>query len=454
MRANDGIGHAGGAGWRWAPLALAAMFAAAVLPVALLGADATSEAWDESTSHLPVIRQFAAEWPRPDLVGYPSATAPGYHLLMAMPARVGLGVQGLRVLSGLFGLALVLVVWRGAARWTGPWLGAALALPIALGTYVVSGSAWLTTDVLSVLLGTALVAVMAWQPPGGRAFLSAGTLFAAAVAVRQTNVFLAAPVLAAGLLGSPAGRAASPAEQWAGDEPRGWSRAWGAALALVPGVLILAALVQAWGGLTPPAYRAMHDAGLSPVAPVYGLALVGCWGTVLMAAMPMEAMRAFRRHAWAVLALVALAAFASALPESAWSKDAGRWGGPLWTAVRARPSWESRSPFVIACAMAGTMVLSVLWIRAAEVGRGRMATVTVVALLALFVVQAGNSQVWERYFDPAVLVALAWLAAMGIDRTRPHSAGRLALGALVRAAVQAAISAVTVWLPAFRGNAP
>jgi hypothetical protein len=454
MRANDGIGHAGGAGWRWAPLALAAMFAAAVLPVALLGADATSEAWDESTSHLPVIRQFAAEWPRPDLVGYPSATAPGYHLLMAMPARVGLGVQGLRVLSGLFGLALVLVAWRGAARWTGPWLGAALALPIALGTYVVSGSAWLTTDVLSVLLGTALVAVMAWQPPGGRAFLSAGTLFAAAVAVRQTNVFLAAPVLAAGLLGSPAGRAASPAEQWAGDEPRGWSRAWGAALALVPGVLILAALVQAWGGLTPPAYRAMHDAGLSPVAPVYGLALVGCWGTVLMAAMPMEAMRAFRRHAWAVLALVALAAFASALPESAWSKDAGRWGGPLWTAVRALPSWESRSPFVIACAMAGTMVLSVLWIRAAEVGRGRMATVTVVALLALFVVQAGNSQVWERYFDPAVLVALAWLAAMGIDRTRPHSAGRLALGALVLAAVQAAISAVTVWLPAFRGNAP
>jgi hypothetical protein len=40
---------------------------------------------------------------------------------------------------------------------------------------------------------------------------------------------------------------------------------------------------------------------------------------------------------------------------------------------------------------------------------------------------------------------------MGIDRTRPHSAGRIALGALALAAVQAAISAVTVWLPAFRG---
>ena len=451
MRANEGLGHAGGAGWRWAPIVLGAVFALAVLPVALLGADATSEGWDESNSHLPVIRQFAAEWPRPDLVDYPSATAPGYHLLMAIPARMGLSLSALRVLSGLFGLALVLVAWRGAARWAGPWLGAALVLPVALGTYVVSGSAWLTTDVLSVLLGSALVAVMAWHPPGGRAFVAAGALFAAAVAVRQTNVFLAAPVLAAGLLGSPVGRAASPAEQWAGDEPRGWSRAWGAALALVPGALILAALVQAWGGLTPPAYRTMHDAGLSPVAPVYGLALAGCWGVVLMAAMPMEALRAFRNHAWAVLALVALTAFASALPESSWSKDAGRWGGPLWTAVRALPSWESRAPFLIACAMAGTMVLSVLWIRAAEVGRGRMATVAIVALLAMFVVQAGNSQVWERYFDPAIMVTLAWLGAMGIDRTRPHSAGRIALGALALAAVQAAISEVTVWLPAFRG---
>jgi hypothetical protein len=80
-----------------------------------------------------------------------------------------------------------------------------------------------------------------------------------------------------------------------------------------------------------------------------------------------------------------------------------------------------------------------------------MATVAIVALLAMFVVQAGNSQVWERYFDPAILVTLAWLGAMGIDRTRPHSAGRIALGALALAAVQAAISAVTVWLPAFRG---
>jgi hypothetical protein len=450
MQANGVPGHGLVAGWMRAPAVLALAFAAAVLPAALLGSDATSEAWDESACHLPVILRFAGELPRPDVADYPSATGPGYHLLMSVPARAGLGTHALRAVSGLFGLALVLVAWRGAARWTGPWLGALLAAPVALGTYVVSGSAWLTTDVLSVLLGTALVAVVAWHPPGARTFAAAAALFAAAVAVRQTNVFLAAPVLAAGVLGSPVGRAASPAEQWAGDEPRAWSRAWAAALALAPGALLLAGLVSLWGGLTPPAFRAMHDAGLSPVAPVYGLALVGCWGGVMLAAMPAEAMLAFRRHARAVLAIVALTAFAAAIPDSAWSRDEGRWGGPLWTAVRALPAWEGRSPAVIGLAMAGAFVLCVLWIRAAEVGRGRMATVTTVALLALFVVQAGNSQVWERYFDPAILVAIAWLVAMGIDRTRPHSAGRAAAGALALAAVQAAIPAVTVWVPAFR----
>ena len=53
------------------------------------------------------------------------------------------------------------------------------------------------------------------------------------------------------------------------------------------------------------------------------------------------------------------------------------------------------------------------------------------ALLALFAVQSANSEVWERYFDPTVLLALCWLTALGIDRTRPHSAGRAALGALL-----------------------
>ena len=435
--------------WRWAPAVLAFLCAVSVLPVIFLGRDATSEAFDQQIAHLPAVEQFAAQLPAPDLSNYPSATGPGYHLLLAVPARLGLGVQWLRVISSLAGVGLVLLAWRGGARAAGPGIAFALALPLAFSTYVLSGSAWLTTDVLSVLVGSAVVLIAAWSVPDRRAFLSLAVLLAAALAIRQTNVFLAVPILAAGILGSPLGRSASDAEQWHGDEPRRWSRLAWACLALLPGVLLLLALVRAWGGLVPPTFRDLHDRGLNPIAPAYGMALVGVWGGIALLPMGAEVLRAARTHRLTVALLVLFAVVAAAIPESNWSRDEGRWGGALWQAVKSFPVIDGRSTLLVAAAGLGALLLSALWIRAAEVRRGRQATIVIMTLLALFVVQAGNSQVWERYFDPAILVTLAWLTALGIDRTRPHSAGRAVLGAGLLALAQLGISALNYWAPAF-----
>ncbi|MFM8785871.1 MAG: glycosyltransferase family 39 protein [Phycisphaerales bacterium] len=112
----------------------------------------------------------------------------------------------------------MLVVWRVAARTAGPWPAVALVAPLAASTYVLSGSAWLTTDMASMALGTAAIAIAACWRPEPRTFLALGALFAAALLVRQTNVYLAVPVVAAGILGSPLGRSVSNAEQWHGEE--------------------------------------------------------------------------------------------------------------------------------------------------------------------------------------------------------------------------------------------
>lgn len=432
-----------------APGVLALLFALAVLPVILFGSDSTSEASDEATAHLPTVMQFAAQLPTPDLHDYPSATGPGYHLLMAIPARLGVGVHGLRIIGSLAGLALVLLVWRMAARAAGPVVGLALALPLLCSTYILSGSAWLTTDVLSVLIGSAMVAVSAWWMPTTRTFLTLAVLFVAALAVRQTNVFLAAPVLAAGILGSPLGRSASDAEQWSGDEPRSWSRLAAACFALVPGALLLLALMKLWGGLMPATFRSMHDNGLSPVAPAYGMALMGTWASIALLPLMPEVVQTVRRH-WLGLGVIALLGFvAAAVAESTWSVEQGRWGGAYWMIVKAFPSIGGRSIVIVSAAAVGAVLAAVLWIRAAEIRRGRQATIVLVALLALMVVQVGNSQVWQRYFDPAVLVSLAWLVSLGIDRTRPHSAGRAVLGALLLAGAQATISTLDYLLPVF-----
>ena len=436
--------------WRSAPCVLAVLFACAVLPVIMFGSDATSEASDEAAAHLPTVRQFAAQLPTPDLHDYPSATGPGYHLLMAVPARLGFGVHGLRIIGSLAGLALVLLVWRTAARAAGPAVALALTLPLLVSTYVLSGSAWLTTDVLSVLIGTTMVAIAAWWMPTTRTFLTLAVLFVAALSVRQTNVFLAAPILAAGILGSPLGRSASDAEQWSGDEPRSWSRLAAAFLALVPAALLLLALVNLWGGLMPATFRSLHDKGLSLVAPAYGLALLGTWAAIAMLPMAPEVLHTVRRHALPVTLVASLAVLGAVVADSTWSVEQGRWGGAYWMIVKAFPAIGGRSIVIVAAAVVGAVLATVLWIRAAEIRRGRQATIVLVSLLALMAVQAGNSQVWQRYFDPAILVALAWLIALGINRTRPHSAGRAVLGALLLAGVQATISTLDYWIPVFR----
>ena len=436
--------------WKGAPCVLAILFALAVLPVIFFGNNSTSEASDEAVSHLPTVMQFAAQLPTPDLRDYPSATGPGYHLLMAVPARLGLGVQGLRVLGSIAGLALILLVWRIAARAAGPGVGLALALPLLCSTYVLSGSAWLTTDVLSVLIGSTMVAVSAWWIPNIRTFLTLSVLFVAALSVRQTNIFLAAPVLAAGILASPLGRSASDAEQWSGDEPRSWSRLAAACCALVPGTLMLLALMNMWGGLLPPAFRSLHDKGFSPVAPAYGLALMGTWASIALLPLLPEVVQTIRRHALVMVVMALLGCLAAVVADSTWSVEEGRWGGAFWMIVRAFPSIGDRSIVIVAAAVVGSVLSAVLWIRAAEIRRGRQATIVLVALLALMAVQAGNSQVWQRYFDPAVLVSLAWLISLGIDRTRPHSAGRAVLGALLLASAQATLSLLDYGIPVFR----
>jgi hypothetical protein len=437
--------------WTLAPTLLAAAFAVAVVPVAVFGLPATSEAADEAAAHLPTVLQFARELPAPDLRDYPSATGPGYHLVLAVASRVGAGTTALRLMSAAAGLALVLLAWRGAARWAGPGAAFALALPVLLSSYVLSGSAWLTTDVASVLLGSTVVATCAWTPPAARMFLVGAVLFAAAMAVRQTNMFLALPLLAAGAFGSPLGRSASPGEQWHGDEPRTWGRLGMALLAVVPGAVVLAALAVGWGGLTPPHFRHLHDRGISPVALPYGLALVGAWGTFLLLPLLSECIDAVRRRPAAVLAPALVAAALASVPDSSWSRDEGRWGGPLWTLVERSPVIAGRSPLIVLGAAGGAAALAALWVRAAQVGRGRHASVVISALLGLFAVQCGNSQVWERYFDPAILVSLAWLVAMGLGPRRPHSTSRAVVGAALLAAAQGTVSVANYLLPAFRG---
>ena len=91
--------------------------------------DVNSAAADQNHHHLPVIRQFATQLPWPDIRDYESATAPLWHIVLAIPARFGASDVSLRLLTALAGGILVLVVAMGARRFSLGQATALMALP-------------------------------------------------------------------------------------------------------------------------------------------------------------------------------------------------------------------------------------------------------------------------------------------------------------------------------------
>jgi len=105
-------------------------FLAAAAALILTGAGHGTARADQNDYHLPVIRQFAAQLPRPDLSDYNAAMTPGYHLVMAAVARYGhAGELGLRLASSLFTLGLLLTFFYFLSRYLGAEWGIVLSLP-------------------------------------------------------------------------------------------------------------------------------------------------------------------------------------------------------------------------------------------------------------------------------------------------------------------------------------
>ncbi len=86
-------------------------------------------------------------------------------------------------------------------------------------------------------------------------------------------------------------------------------------------------------------------------------------------------------------------------------------------------------------AIAGGLTIATLARRAVGRGRTRETVVLVVALASWMAAQSANFQVWQRYFEPAILILLSWLIALAPP---PLDNGRWMLPVAMTAAVLAA----------------
>ena len=436
--------------------ALVVLFGVLVWPVILSGGGGTSEAKDQVEYHLPAIDGMVQQWPFIDVVDYPSATAPGYHFLMATLSRfVSRDPMVLQLASSLLSLGFLLVVWHHAARLVRPPAALALVLPLLASSYVLGAAIWLDTDnaaLLFVALALGGSALVEATPFRGVRLALYGT---AAVLVRQIHIWVAGPVLLVALLSTR--RGGRLLERFT--PPRGapWTRR--ALIVVLAAVALpfslLAVMIWLWGGLTPPAYAHLHGGGINLAVYPLVLALVGGFGIFFLPAFGSMDPRPWMRD-WLLWVAIGLALVLSLAVPTDFDREAGRWGGAIWELVRHLPAPGGRSVVFCPLAVLGAVVLVRAWRAAGQAGRGYEAALLLVALLGWVICQSVNTQAWQRYCEPIILVGLAWLAALARSPGVPPAGaapqtGRWWLGPVALGVVQLGLSGYSVYWALAKG---
>ncbi len=376
-------------------------------------------ACDQYEYHLKAILKFAGELPRPDLHDYLSATTPGYHLLMAVVARtVSQNPILLQVVAALMTVGLFLLLARMMSR-AGldrcrTWLElATLALPCVASPYVFTSGVWLLPDNAGWLLAMIVVMTSMRYRQTSSTLMFGGLALAVLVLVRQSHVWAAAPLLAAGWLSTT--RASDEGLSDAVRQPgRRISMTLVAVFACVPAVVILAAFVRLWHGLTPPSFQVQHvvkNGSIINWATVpFILSLIAVFSLFFVGWMWTGVERVWREsRPMVVLAAVGAAAWA-AIPETTFLREP-RSGG-LWGIVGVMDGAglsiaHHSSPLILVLAPLGAIMLAGWLAIVDDKRRGIVAT----AVGAFIAAQSANANCWQRYHEPFLLMLFALLAA-------------------------------------------
>lgn len=413
--------------WLW-PLLLALPFLVAVAVLRGLTVEIdTFHASDARVYQLPTIVHFSH---RLDFSSYPSAQTPLFHLLMAGWGKlVGFELWRLRLLNVAISYAMALALFRLLRRATrlDELQAFALTLVFVLSPYVFGASFTLLTDNLAILFALlALERLHAFRTGGSLlAFAAASAAIAGAVLTRQSFLWLVLLALAVLVLAP-----VSSSRRLAG--------AGTLAVALVP----LAALVADWGGLVPPGADP-SSCGLCTDRPGVGrdaltlravgfsIALLGGYAAAVHGPRLVRLVR--ERGAGAVTpgrVSGALAALAALVPlaldplryRPAFPHHAGD-AGYLWQLSDHLPTLAGSSLLLLVLVPAGALATALLVRRA---GPGSLGALYLGSFL-IAVLPVGL--VYQKYFDPFMLLALALLARPGDLRRRGDYAGLALLAA-------------------------
>lgn len=377
---------------------LAGLFALLCLPL-LLSDRESNYTWDETSYHLPAVRQIRDHWPELDVEKDSlSATAPGYHYFLASVSTLtGTGRLALRLVNWVVSFAVVVLLCCSWPAGRDPWAVFFIILPLAASNFLIKSASYVVTDNAALLLTTgtllSLLLVPSAQGPRVASFLTAANVF-----VRQISIWLVAP-LTFRLLAEPRSIRRLPL--------------------ILPACLTLAWLFLSWHGVVPPIWRDLTHVsqGLVPAAGAYLLAVLAILGPCYYLVVSRATWRTDAFNRWSLLGASGGIILALAGPNTT-DHDSGRWGGYLWDLAARLPHVGDYSLVFLLLSPLGGVVLAMLsqrlWI---ELG-AKTGALWLISFLAWTATALTNRQIFHRYYEPTLLLLLiCWLLLL--VRSRP-----------------------------------
>jgi len=407
--------------FRWF-FALATLFTLLCLPL-LFSTSESNYSWDETSYHLPAVRQIRGHWPKLDVLGDSlSATAPGYQYFLAgMSLLTGAERLPLRLVNFAVSLGLLCLLWQIWPASTPPRLAFLALLPLAASNFFVKSASFIVTDNAALLTIAGSLSALFFVP--ARAGLPwASGLATIAVCIRQSSVWLVATLFVR-LAGME-----RPRFRW---------------LLLAPPLLVIGWLVVTWQGLVPPGWHDQHQSAdiIVPAAGAYALSVLVLLGAAYYAAGRPAVWSVDLFSPWTGLGALAGIGMALAGPNTP-GYDAGRWGGYLWDLAAKLPAGDTYSALFLLMAPAGGALLAMLG-RRLWLDAGASAALPWLAAYAAWLASGlSNRQVFHRYFEPVTLVMLVcWLAL--IMQARPRLTSPRIMPLTVLGSVQLLLTMLT-----------
>ena len=377
-------------------LGLLVAYAAAVVG---MSSDLDPTQWgalDAELFHLPQINWFiewGVQWDYPAW----SATGPGFHWVMATLARLT-GAEALDqaswqvVVGPAFLTAIALLFLYAALRASGasPMRTLVIGFPLVSSSYFWTPALHPVSECLSMLGLFAMAYTLATRPRQPLAF----GLAAATSTIARQNFLSAAGAF--GLM--------DIVTEW----PLifTWRMVGHAVLTLGPSLLVIAALVAHWGGLTPPEWREMH-AGFSLGPVLHGLMLLGVFGWLFLRQEDLAGDPRARGGEVAVIAAAALALWLL-VPEDGGSRP----NSVVWKAAAFLPAISGRPLLTLPLLILGMVVVLAYWRRGWRDGFRLSPELSLFA--CYFASQAAQRFSWQRYAEVPVLLLLC----LGMARLR------------------------------------